>query len=381
MQYTQLICRTNKLTVNYAEQPRFVINCAQWTMWADLGHAPSKVVYRPTSSPLVPLYPFLRIKSDHITRKRERTREREISKATPLPLSARSGAQSSYSAPLPFSAAFSCPLSRKQLRHSNTRTAVIPLGPPLCTRCNVKPIAFAVIRALSLNIYICITFTPLCSFLSSLVCTFSLILFNFLLIPVSWRQFFLSPLLVLFFFSLFYSLLFFLFQQPCDAAHTRAPHCLTRASLALLNTHGRSRPLLLTECAVLPPAGDHVTWPPGRSNTQRAARAVLSHEPRTRHQSETNRESEPTDHTFSFLRNACGAFFLLLSFRVVSLFFFCSLYPAPLSPFFLSFPFFARVRARYITLWALRASPRYYYHPKFPHVFPVLCICAVTESL
>lgn len=51
-----------------------------------------------------------------------------------------------------------------------------------------------------------------------------------------------------------------------------------------------------SECAVLPPAGDRVTWPPGRSSTQRA-RAVLSREPRTRQQSETNRETDRRSHS------------------------------------------------------------------------------------
>lgn len=68
---------------------------------------------------------------------------------------------------------------------------------------------------------------------------------------------------------------------------------------ARYTTHMAGRPLLLAECAVLPPAGDRVTWPSGRNGTQRAARAVLSREPRTRHQSETNRETGPTDRILS----------------------------------------------------------------------------------
>lgn len=72
-----------------------------------------------------------------------------------------------------------------------------------------------------------------------------------------------------------------------------------RESRARYTTHMAGRPLLLAECAVLPPAGDRVTWPPGRNGTQRAARTVLSREPRTRHQSETNRETGPTDRILS----------------------------------------------------------------------------------
>jgi len=123
-------------------------------------------------------------------------------------------------------------------------------------------------------------------------CALSLAPSNFLLIVFVTSLLSLSP------FSFVCPLLFFslslLLQHSCDAAHTRA-----REFRARYTTHMADRPLLLAECAVLPPAGDRVTWPPGRNGTQRAARAVLSREPRTRHQSETNRETGPTDRILS----------------------------------------------------------------------------------
>lgn len=79
-----------------------------------------------------------------------------------------------------------------------------------------------------------------------------------------------------------------------------------RESRARYTTHMAGRPLLLAECAVLPPAGDRVTWPSGRNGTQRATRAVLSREPRTRHQSETNRETGPTDRILSPRKRVCA---------------------------------------------------------------------------
>lgn len=85
-----------------------------------------------------------------------------------------------------------------------------------------------------------------------------------------------------------------------SSSNTRAMRpTRARESRARYTTHMAGRPLLLAECAVLPPAGDRVTWPPGRNGTQRAARTVLSREPRTRHQSETNRETGPTDRILS----------------------------------------------------------------------------------
>lgn len=117
---------------------------------------------------------------------------------------------------------------------------------------------------------------------------------NFLLIV------FVASLLSLPPFSFARSLLPFLSLSFCFSPNTRVMRpTRVRESRARYTTHMAGRPLLLAECAVLPPAGDRVTWPSGRNGTQRAARAVLSREPRTRHQSETNRETGPTDRILS----------------------------------------------------------------------------------
>lgn len=141
------------------------------------------------------------------------------------------------------------------------------------------------------------------------------------------------------------------------------PHA--RESRARYNTHGWSAALTRGVCGPTSSAGDPVTWPPGRNGTQRAARAVLSREPRTRHQSETNRETGPTDRTVSprkrvwcFLPPSLSlsdSFFSLFSPFFVLFFFLCYCLlsftlPVPL------WPGLACVRD-ISRLWILRATP------------------------
>lgn len=101
-----------------------------------------------------------------------------------------------------------------------------------------------------------------------------------------------------------------------NAAHTRAPHWRANRinTRADAYTHGGVE--TLSDEAVLPPAGDRVTWPPGRV-AARSARAVLSRERRTQHQSETSRETGRRSH--SLPGSAC---FLPPSLRLSLSFFF-----------------------------------------------------------
>lgn len=216
---------------------------------------------------------------------------------TPLPFGARSWGprtQSSHSiAFTPFLATLSCSLSRKQLHHSDPRSAAIPLGPPMRRYASFARDATAgrlysgslfLSSSLTRSLIHPRSLTPSLSF-----CAFSLTPSNFFLIV------FVVSLLSR-------SLASYLPPPPFSSSsntHVMRP-TRARESPACATQHTWPvRPLLLAECAVLPPAGDRVTWPPGRNGTQRAARAVLSREPRTRHQSETNRETGPTDRILS----------------------------------------------------------------------------------
>lgn len=81
--------------------------------------------------------------------------------------------------------------------------------------------------------------------------------------------------------------------------------------------------------AVLPPAGDRVTWPPGRV-AARSARAVLSRERRTQHQSETSRETGRRSHSLPvsacFLPPSLRLSLPFLSLSVPSVFLLLSLF-------------------------------------------------------
>lgn len=159
-----------------------------------------------------------------------------------------------------------------------------------------------------------------------------------------------------------------------------------RESRARYTTHMAGW-FLLAECAVLPPAGDRVTWPSGRNGTQRAARAVLSREPRTRHQSETNRETGPTDRILSprkrvwcFLPPSLSpilSLFLSLSIFLSFTLSSCTTILSSLPPFPSPCSSVA-LRARHITPWDhSRAPPRCLYHLTFPRPRanpPVLCV-------
>lgn len=130
------------------------------------------------------------------------------------------------------------------------------------------------------------------------------------------------------------------------------------------------RPLLLrgvcgpTSCRGL----CHVAPRPQRH----AARAVLSREQRTRHQSETNRETGPTDCTLS-PRKRVWCFLPPSISDSFSLFLFFSPHLSSLLPF-LSFR--SGERATHHASWKLRASPRCLYHPQ-PTCDPsVLCVYA-----
>lgn len=196
-----------------------------------------------------------------------------------------------------------------------------------------------------------------------LFCAFSLAPSNFLLIVFAASLHSLPPFSFAcpfppFFF--FFFLFLFLFQHPMRP--TRA-----RESRARYTTHMAGRSLLLAECAVLPPAGDRVTWPPGRNGTQRAARAVLSREPRTRHQSETNRETGPTDRILSprkrvwcFLPPSLSPILSLSLFLSPFLSIFPSHFHPALSPLFHPFrpPVLRSVaRATYHALGPLACAP------------------------
>lgn len=151
------------------------------------------------------------------------------------------------------------------------------------------------------------------------------------------------------------------------------PHA--RESRARYNTHGWSATLTRGVCGPTSSAGDRVTWPPGRSGTQRAARAVLSREPRTRHQSETNRETGPTDRTVSPRKRVWC--FLPPSLSLSDSFSPLSLpssysFPELLSPLF--HPSFSprylgwRARAIHHVSGSCVPPPRRIYHPTFSRV-------------
>lgn len=136
-----------------------------------------------------------------------------------------------------------------------------------------------------------------------------------------------------------------------NAAHTRAPHWRANRinTRADAYTHGGVE--TLSDEAVLPPAGDRVTWPPGRV-AARSARAVLSRERRTQHQSETSRETGRRSH--SLPGSAC---FLPPSLRLSLSFLSLSVRPfATRLSLALPFsPFLSRVVPRHVALY--RATP------------------------
>lgn len=230
--------------------------------------------------------------------------------------------------------------------------------------CDVRPTVFAAPFSLSLALSSRAPF-----------CTFSLTPSNFLFIV------FVASLLSLPSFSL---VLFFCPSPPSlssflslllsyNTAHTRAPHYHSREPRARNTTHMAGRPLLLrgvcgpTSCRGL----CHVAPRPQRHTT----RAVLSREPRTRHQSQTNRETGPTEIALSLPGSACDAFSLPL-FPILSLPFFFShslsiYYSLFFSSFFLSFR--SGEHARYITRIGNCVHPRCLYHPQ-PRVILQCCV-------
>lgn len=146
----------------------------------------------------------------------------------------------------PFLAALSCSLSREQLHHSDPRSAAVPLGPPMrryapfardatAGRLHSRFLFLSLARSLTHpSTLVRLLPRPLFAlFLSLRLIFFSLswlLLSSLVRLPPS------SPSQPL-------SLFLFLFQHPCDAAHTRA-----RVPRAIHNTHGRSATLTCGVC-------------------------------------------------------------------------------------------------------------------------------------
>lgn len=351
-------------------------------MRADSGHAPDRVVGRLTSSPLVSLRPCAPhfSASSNIARKRARWRERETEGEPYSRSKLGPRTQSSHSAlPPPFSQRFPVPTLKKDSttlarnRRQFPSARLCPATRSLYARCDVRPTVFAASLPLSLALSSRTSF-----------CTFSFAPSNFPFI-VFVASLLSSPPCSFFFFcpllpspSSFLSLSFLL---SCNAAHTRAPHYHSREPRARNTTHMAGRPLLLrgvcgpTSCRGL----CHVAPRPQRHTT----RAVLSREPRTRHQSETNRETGPTEIALSLPGSACGAFSLPL-FPILSLSFFL---PRTLSPCTVpssSLPFFCpsvpvNTRAIHHALETAR-TPVLFISPATTCNPPVLCVYALPQG-
>lgn len=192
--------------------------------------------------------------------------------------------------PTPFSQRFPVPtlkndsttLARNRRQFPSAR--LCPATRSLYARCDVRPTVFAASFPLSLALS---SRAPFCTF------SFASSNFPFIVFVASLLS---SPPCSFFFFlpsspfSLFLSLPLFPSLLQCGP-HARPTLSLARAPRN--TTHMAGRPLLLrgvcgpTSCRGL----CHVAPRPQRHTT----RTVLSREPRTRHQSETNRETGPTE--------------------------------------------------------------------------------------
>lgn len=346
--------------------------------YADLGHAPDRVVGRPTSLPLVSLRPCAPHfpAPSNIARKRARERERKGNNPTlgagpadpVLPLGS----------PTPFFSTLSWSHSHERFHHSGPRSAAVPLGPPMPrytisvrgmrrqADC-IRGLFFSLTRPLLVPLFA--LFLSLRLFFFSL----SLSLLSFPC-PLSRSFFFFSALFPLL--SLYLSLSFSLAMRP-----TRAPHTITRASPTRSTQH--TWPVVRScsaECAVLPPAGDRVTWPPGRNGTQHGLCSLMSRA----HDTSQRRTKRPDRQiALSLPGSACGAFSLpLFPILFLSFFFPRTLSPVPLSLLFFPFcPFVSVKRARDTSRLGSCVHPRIVYITR-GHVQPssVVCLSAARET-
>lgn len=219
--------------------------------------------------------------------------------------------------PTPFSQRFPVPtlkndsttLARNRRQFPSAR--LCPATRSLYARCDdVRPTVFAASFPLSLALS---SRAPFCTF-SFAPSNFPFIVFvaSLLSSPPCSFLFFLpsSP------FSLLLSLPLFPSLLQCGP-HARPTLSLARAPRAIQHTWpvGRS---CSAECAVLPPAGDCVTWPPGRNGTQHGLCSLVS---RAHDTSQRRTERPDRQRLHSLPGSACGAFSLPL-FPILSLSFF-----------------------------------------------------------
>jgi len=127
------------------------------------------------------------------------------------------------------------------------------------------------------------------------------------------------------------SLSLFLFRHPCDTAHTRVSHYHARESRARATTHMAGRPLLLAECAVLPPLQGTVSRGPQAATARSAQHGLCSFVSRAHDTSQRRTERPDRQIALSLPGSACGAFSLPLFLSPI-------LFLSPFSPFFVLSP-------------------------------------------
>jgi len=168
-------------------------------------------------------------------------------------------------------------------------------------------------------------------------------------------------------FSLFLSLSLALSSDTRAIRPTRAPHTITRASPARATTHMAGRPLLLAECAVLPPLQGTVSRGPQAATARSAQHGLCSFVSRAHDTSQRRTERPDRQIALSLPGSACGAFSLPLFLSPI-------LFLSPFSPFFVLSPCATvfslsssllspccpdwRARARYITPLGPVRQPR-----------------------
>lgn len=238
--------------------------------------------------------------------------------------------------PTSFFSTLSCSHSQERFHHSGSQSAAVPLGPPM-------PRYTIPVREMRRQAD-CIRGLFSSRSLSPLVPLFALFLSLHLIFP----SLSLSPLssprpLARPFFSALFSLLLLPFSPSLSFSlamrPTRAPHTITRASPARAIQHtwpvGRS---CSAECAVLPPAGDCVTWPPGRNGTQHGLCSLVS---RAHDTSQRRTERPDRQRLHSLSQEARVVLSPSLYFRFfLSLSFYLALFPHVPFPLLLS-PFSA----------------------------------------